>query len=373
LAAAADRERLTQLFAVGAVRFVRDDFKEQLRELYCYQDPPRAFSPGLDEGFRVWLDELTGQSPLWQQGRWVYFPWLATLVHVLEVEPFRQLRASRNRHLISSEEQGKFAAAHVGIVGLSVGNSVALSLVLQGGANRISLADFDDLALSNTNRIRTSIADLGSNKAEMTARQIYELDPYSHIDLFTDGLNEANIEQFFGGQQPLNVVIDECDNIAMKYLIRQEARRRRLPVIMATDNGDNGIVDIERYDLDQSTPVFHDRLGPVSYEMLKGLDKMSIGRLATKFVGSATATSKMRASMLEVGKSIVSWPQLGGAALLNGCAVAYCVRAVVCGQPVTMDRALISLDKILSQAESSLAEQEADAQEAREFAKALGI
>src|SRR3989338_8765629 len=79
----------------------------------------------------------------------------------------------------------------------------------------------------------------------------------------------------------------------------------------------------------------------------------------------------MRASMLEVGKSIVSWPQLGGAATLNGCAVAYCVRAIVCGQPLIDNRALVSLDQILSPVEYSPAEQEARSRSAREFALML--
>ena len=281
-----DRAALSALFADGSVRFVRDDFEEQLREHYAYQEPPRAFRPDFADSFRAWLTAQNRTNPLWQQGRWVYYPWRATAVHVLGDEPFRLLRASRNRNLITADEQRKFADAVVGIAGLSVGNGVALSLVLQGGANRLRLADFDQLALSNTNRIRTSIVELGSNKAEMTARQIYEINPYAEVEIFTDGLTEGNIDRFFGGDRPLDVVIDECDNIAMKYLIRDQAHQRKIPVVMATDNGDNGIVDVERYDLDSATPYFHDRLGPVSFEKLKGLDKMSIGRLATKFVGA---------------------------------------------------------------------------------------
>ena len=48
-----------------------------------------------------------------------------------------------------------------------------------------------------------------------------------------------------------------------------------------------------------------------------------------------------------MGKTIVSWPQLGGAALVNGAAVAYCVRKILNGQPLEANRALISLDEKL--------------------------
>jgi hypothetical protein len=55
----------------------------------------------------------------------------------------------------------------------------------------------------------------------------------------------------------------------------------------------------------------------------------------------------MQASLLEMGKTIVSWPQLGGAALINGAAVAYCVRKILNGEELESNRALISLDEKL--------------------------
>ena len=48
-----------------------------------------------------------------------------------------------------------------------------------------------------------------------------------------------------------------------------------------------------------------------------------------------------------MGKTIVSWPQLGGAALINGSAVAYCVRKILNKQPLERIRSLISLDEKL--------------------------
>jgi len=55
----------------------------------------------------------------------------------------------------------------------------------------------------------------------------------------------------------------------------------------------------------------------------------------------------MQGSLLEMGKTIVSWPQLGGAALLNGIAVAYSVRKIVNKQDLEPNRALISMDEKL--------------------------
>ena len=88
-------------------------------------------------------------------------------------------------------------------------------------------------------------------------------------------------------------------------------------------------------------------MGKVSYEELKNLDKFGIGKMITKHVGPENVTERMQQSLLQMGKTIVSWPQLGSAALLNGSAVAYCVRKILNGQPLEQNRALISLDEKL--------------------------
>ena len=262
----------------------------------------------------------------------------------LNENDFQTVRTARNRNLINQEEQEKFHNATVGIGGLSVGSTVAFALVLQGGPKHIKLADMDRLALTNTNRVLMGVDHLGSLKVEMAARRIYEINPYTKIELFSEGLNSENISIFF---ENLDIVIDELDNLAIKYLIRTEAKKRKIPVVMAADNGDNAVVDVERYDLDPDLLFFQGRLGETSYEELSKLDKFGIGKTITKHIGAENVTARTQESLLEMGKTIVSWPQLGGAALVNGAAVAYCVRKILNGQQIENNRALISLDEKL--------------------------
>src|SRR5262249_27646093 len=109
---------------------------------------------------------------------WVYYPWSGRLVHVLPPAEFRTLRSDRNRYKIAAEEQERLRSFRVGVAGLSVGLSVALTTALEGVGGSCRLADFDTLGLSNLNRLRAGAADLGVNKAVLAARQMYELDPY---------------------------------------------------------------------------------------------------------------------------------------------------------------------------------------------------
>ncbi len=340
----ADKKQLSGLLDQGLINQVSDDYLEQLREFFSVKNPTLVYTPNFEEKFKDFLKQRELELSLSSQGRWVFFPWLSTLVHVLEEKDFQLVRTARNCYLISPKEQELFYHAVVGIGGLSVGNSVALAIVLQGGAQHIKLADFDKLALSNTNRVRAGIQNLGLSKVEVTARQIYEINPYANVELFPEGLNPDNIETFFEG---LDIVVDELDNIAVKFLIREQAKKHKLAVVMAADNGDNGVVDIERYDLDPQPEFFHGRIGKVTYEQLKSLNKFEIGQTITKHIGPENVTKKMQDSLLEMGKTIVSWPQLGGAALLNGSAVAYCVRKILNREPLENNRALISLDEKL--------------------------
>lgn len=332
--------QLTALFDSGAIRRVSDDYRGQLRELFAVDNPRLAHEPSFEERFEAYL---SGLGDIRLQGCWVYFPWNASLAHVLDKECFYRVRTARNRNLITEREQKTYYDAHIGIAGLSVGTSVALAIALSGGGRRMRLADMDTFALSNTNRVPSSVCDLGSKKVELAARRIYEINPYAEIELEPRGVSIETIEAFFDG---LDVVVDEVDDIAAKYLIRREARKRGIPLVMAADNGDGAVVDIERYDLDKDTPFFHGRLGDASYEQLSGLDRAGVGRTITKHIGHENVTPRMQESLLEMGKTIVSWPQLGGAALLNGAAVAYCVRRIVNGQEVQHNRATISFDEI---------------------------
>ncbi len=358
-----------ELAVTGAIQRVVDDYEEQMRELFQINNPTLVYAPGFADKFRTWLNQDVKESPA-LHGKWVFYPWIHTLVHVLDDELYQRVRTARNRNLITEDEQKKYYNATVGIGGLSVGNSVALALVLQGGARNIRLADFDNLALSNLNRIRSGVDALGIPEVKMTARQIYLLDPYAHVEIFEDGITDENIDSFFDG---LDIVIDELDTIPVKLRIRQEAKKRSIPVLMGADNGDNAVIDIDRYDTDSDLEYFHGRLGNVTVDDLKGMDKFAIGRTITKMLGAENITERMQQSLLEMGKTIVSWPQLGGAAILNGIGVAYCARKILIDEDLESDRAVLSLDEKLLPEHLSPGEIARRADLSKKFAEMFGL
>lgn len=366
----AHRSAFNALIASGAIKQVSDDYEEEQRELFSIMHPARVYAPGFEEAFQAYFRSLSRKRPLEQHGRWAYYPWRYLATHILPEKEYHLVRTARNQNLITREEQEKFYNATIGIAGLSVGSSVALAIALGGGGKHMKLADMDRLALSNTNRIVAGADRLGLLKVEMAARTLYEINPYVQIELYSDGLTPKNIQRFFSG---LDIVIDEIDNLAVKYLIREQAQKHRIAIVMAADNGDNAVVEVERHDLKPQPRFFQGRMGKVSYEQLSMLDKFGIGRLITKWVGPENVTERMQQSLTQMGKTIVSWPQLGGAALINGAAVAYCVRKILNGQPLEKDRALISLDEKLIPGYHAKREVARRAKLSAAFAKGFGL
>lgn len=345
LSQASDVARLDALLKSGSVTHVRDHYRFQLRELFSVDNPPLAFSPTFDAEFEAHHAAGIRSKPEWQQGRWIFFPWIGTLVHILAHDGFHRVRTARNRTLISADEQAQFYDATIAIAGLSIGNSVAIAIALQGGGRRMKLADFDTMDLSNLNRIRAGVDVIGLPKTEITARQIYLINPYAEVELFGEGLIDRNIGRFF---ERTDLVIDEFDNFAIKRLIREQAKARRIPLISGADVGESAVVDIERYDVSASTKPFHGRIPDLSAAQLEHLDKRAIGGMIAQLVGLENHNTRMLEWPKHMGQpdGIVSFPQLGGMALLNGSLVAYCAYAILAGYPIKNGRSTISLEQL---------------------------
>ncbi len=228
------------------------------------------------------------------------------------------------------------------MIGLSVGHAIAHTLVLEGLCGEIRLADFDSIDLSNLNRIPATVFDLGVNKSVVAARRITELDPYVQVSVLPGGLSQDTMPDFFDG---LNVVIEECDSLDMKVLVREEARARRIPVLMETS--DRGLLDVERFDLEPERPLFHGLLGDVTAQSLAGLSMRAKVPHLVRLLDAAAVSSRMAASMVEVGHTITTWPQLGGDVVLGAATVTAAVRRLGLGEPLPSGRIRIDLGEHL--------------------------
>lgn len=299
------------------------------------------------------LRPAAGQELLTEPSRWVYYPWRRTAVRVLGPAGFRAVRLDRNRNLITTDEQDRLGKLRVGVVGLSVGHVIAHTVAMQGLCGELRLADFDELELSNLNRVPSTLFDLGVNKATATARRIAEIDPYIKLRVLASGLTPETIDDFLDG---LDIVVEECDSLDMKMLVRVAARRRGLPVVMATS--DRGLVDIERFDLDPSRPIIHGLLGDLTDESiaaLVGLDGTAKVPYVLRMVDAKSLSARGAASLVELGSTLATWPQLAGDVALGATAVAEAIRRIGLGEELGSGRVRIDVAKALDSLEDPAA------------------
>src|SRR3989344_5803581 len=178
-----DKRKLVLLFKKNKQLGIVDNFDSWLKESFIIRNP--KFKAEKDFNKNQSYLEFCKQNNIDLKnkifsGVWVFYPWKNQLVHLIKESLYYEVLTARNKFLITKYEQDKFHKLKIGIAGLSVGQSAALTIATLGGARNMKLADFDVLEGSNLNRIRGSVAEINESKCDIAARQIYEINPYTN-------------------------------------------------------------------------------------------------------------------------------------------------------------------------------------------------
>jgi molybdopterin/thiamine biosynthesis adenylyltransferase len=338
-----DRDKLEALLTSKPHIRIHDELDSQLDELIKSKHPKKKPEPQQMHALKLLhLGDLSMED----YGVWVYYPWSERLVHLLDEEEFVSMRTNRNVYKITPEERDVLGKQIVGVVGLSVGQSVSVTMAMERGFGEIRLADFDLLELSNLNRIRTGVQSLGLPKVVIVAREIKEIDPFLKVTCFNDGLTEENMDRFFTEGGKLNVIVDECDGLDIKILLRHKAKSLGIPVVM--DASDRGTVDVERFDLEPERPILHGLIEHLDHTQVKYLktNEEKVPFLLA-MIGVETLSNRLKASMIEVGQSITTWPQLASAVTLGGALCADVCRRIILDQYHESGRYWIDIEELI--------------------------
>ena len=249
----------------------------------------------------------------------------------IEMRPFQspdsRSALPRLRHSCAPEVQRSCASAIDGV-----------QVSFQG-----RIADHDTIEITNLNRMRALLPDVGFRKVAVAAQEIWELDPFAEVDAWTS-VDFGESDAFAHGS---TVVIDEIDNIGMKVALRHSAKAAHVPVVMGTDNGEGVILDVERFDLEPDHPIFHGRVSLDSVP--QNLSREEFGRLASQIIDPNLFTERQAAAVAALGKTLPSISQLGTAATVAGAVVAYAVRLIATGQPLASGRYILAPETALTQ------------------------
>lgn len=327
---------------------VFDHIEAQVEELIKCLQPTIVFSPP-SELTQAVKDRFSG-NPTEEYGVWVYYPWNAKLVHLLDEHEFSIVRTNRNKHKITVEEQERLSDKKIGVMGLSVGQSVSLTLTMERGFGELRIADFDELDLSNINRIRTGVQNLKIKKTTIVAREIAEIDPFLKVVCFEDGITAENLDAFLTENGKLDLLIDECDSFDIKINSRKKAKSLGIPVLM--EGSDRGTIDIERFDLEPERKVLHGMIEHLDMDKYGDYTTMD-ERLPyiTAVTGVETLSPRMKGSAIEIMSSISTWPQLASAVTYGGGVTADLARKILLGNLNLSGRFFLDLDELISDPE----------------------
>ncbi|MGB0886759.1 MAG: ThiF family adenylyltransferase [Vicingaceae bacterium] len=309
-----DKKELNLLIKNNPSIEIIDEINSQIEELIKLKHPSKTFTK--DE-MDVELKKHLNTISLNEYGVWFYYPWSNKLVHVLGEKEFIAVRTNRNQNKITKQEQDLLKTKKIGIIGLSVGKAIALTIAMERVCGELVLADFDEIELSNLNRIQTGIHNFGLKKTIVVAREIAEIDPYIKVTCLNDGLTENNVDDFFTKGGKIDICIEVCDGLFAKIFAREKAKEYGVAVVM--NSSDRGTTDIERYDLDKNLPLLH---GMIDHLDLNALKHAKTTKEKVPFLlamlGPETSSKRLMKSMVEIKKTITTWPQLASGVIFGG-------------------------------------------------------
>lgn len=277
---------------------------------------------------------------------WIYYPWHKKVVHTVSEDIYYKLRTARNRNVITEKDQNNYRNLRIGIVGLSVGSNALSALVYTGGPKYIRIADFDTIEISNLNRIRATLLDIGENKTVVAARNTWDIDPFAEIDIWEEGVSINTLEKFILDDK-INLFVDTMDNLYLKLQARLLCKKSGIPVLMITENGDSTILDIERYDI-EDIPIFHGRISEKDIEKASEFNQQQWVSLALKIIDPTYLTEEMQDSILDLGKTIAGVPQIATSVNIGGATLAYAVRKIANNYELPSGRYVISIEDKLT-------------------------
>jgi adenylyltransferase/sulfurtransferase len=158
-----------------------------------------------------------------------------------------------SRHLLLNEigiaGQERLAGGHVLVVGAGgLGSPVALYLAA-AGVGRITLADHDEVDLTNLQRqIAHDMASLGQNKAASAARRMAAMNPDIVVTPLPERLAGEALSARVAGA---DLVLDCSDNFATRHAVNRACVAHRKPLVSGAAvrfDGQISVFDLARDD-----------------------------------------------------------------------------------------------------------------------------
>jgi molybdopterin/thiamine biosynthesis adenylyltransferase len=155
----------------------------------------------------------------------------------MNYENLIQKEFSRNIGLLSEDGQKRLFGARVAVAGAGGVGGLHILTLARLGIGKFTIADPDIFDAVNISRqFGATVTTMGKNKAEVLAQMVREINPYADVKVFTEGINEDNVESFLNGA---DIFIDGIDffEIDIRRLIFKRSRAKGIYAITSAPLG----------------------------------------------------------------------------------------------------------------------------------------
>lgn len=162
-------------------------------------------------------------------------------------------RFDRMGRLVGDQAMARLMDSHVMVIGLGGVGSWAAESLARSGVGRLTLVDFDEVCITNTNRQLHAVQGMvGKKKAEVMAERLRRVNPQAQVEAVPLFYNQDTSEQILAFKP--DYIVDAIDNISAKCHLLAICRERQIPVV--TSGGSGSKIDptrIRLVDLAQTT------------------------------------------------------------------------------------------------------------------------
>lgn len=145
------------------------------------------------------------------------------------------LRYSRNKELISEEEQQKLANFAVAVIGLGgLGGHISEQLA-RLGIGKLILIDADKVDESNLNRqLFATEKSVGLLKSEAAKERLTAVNSKVEYIFYSEYFDESNADRILSD---VNIVVDAVDNISTRFVLQKICKKLNLPLVHGSIGG----------------------------------------------------------------------------------------------------------------------------------------
>lgn len=145
-------------------------------------------------------------------------------------------RFMRFSALIGEETFESLSKSHILIFGIGGVGSYLTEALARSGVGKLTLVDFDTVAVHNINRqIHALTSTVGQKKVDLMKERIADINPQCDVRIFAERVTAAEVSSFFTPRP--DYICDAIDDVPAKIAIIMHCRDQGIPSISAMGTG----------------------------------------------------------------------------------------------------------------------------------------